>query len=491
MQSALYRLAGSSEKLVVGILGFGVDGQGVAEWLSSQSEVREIVIFDDLVSDQRLATRPARWPFGRVSDKLRHGTSLNGVDLLFRSPGFPLTHPLISDAKKRGIPITSSTIEVLGGFPGITVGITGSNGKTTCTALIEEFLKAEFGTERVERGGNDGVPRLDLLSSSERISSALGRRMSESRGVFGAVSRLILRLDRFAISLRIRSRKADFLILELSSFQLIDCPYSPNIAVVLNITPNHLDWHKNMEEYAEAKRQIVAHQQSSPRARSRSDRVERLPDHNISILNPDDAIVKTFAERIESEVQWFTNDIPWSDVRVKSHPSTIRAAVTAAHALNVSEANILKILREFKGVPHRLEYVRELERITYYNDSSCTTPESAIVACNVFPTGSLILLLGGRDKKMDFTRMYEVIKERRVRIVPYGEMGPTFAKSIPPNLLIPNSDSMNFSVTITLARSAAKSGDAIVLSPACTSFDMFKNAKERGAKFVEIVRSLL
>ena len=119
----------------VGILGFGVDGQGIAEWLARQTGVERVVVFDDHASDERLA----------MSDKLMKGKSLDGIDLLFRSPGFPLTHPLVAEAKKKGIPITSSTRQVLGNFQGVSVGITGSNGKSTCTALIEEFLKAEYG----------------------------------------------------------------------------------------------------------------------------------------------------------------------------------------------------------------------------------------------------------------------------------------------------------------------------------------------------------
>ncbi len=455
---------------VVAILGFGVDGQGVAAWLKTQPAVKSIVFFDDAAE----------------SREFKKGTTLDGIDLLFRSPGFPLTHPLMSDAKQRGIPITSSTREVLKNFPGVTVGITGSNGKTTCTALIEEFLKAEFGKERVERGGNDGVPRLDLMGPPfDTPGRVMLSSPERSEGRIEAHGGQATQGDTL------------YLVLELSSFQLMDSEYSPNVAVVLNITPNHLDWHKDMAEYAEAKRQIVAHQNSFSRASPERDaqhrvegRVERRLSGDIAILNQEDEIVKTFADGIESKVHWFTDGIPWDQVRVKSHPDTIRAAVTAARALNVSEENILKVLREFPGVPHRLEFIRELDGVKYYNDSSCTTPESAIVACKVFLKGKLILLLGGRDKKMDFAGLYEVIQEYGVRVVPYGEMGATFAKNIPSDLLIENADPMNFEKTIKNARTAAHAGDNIVLSPACASFDMFKNAKERGKEFVDIVRKM-
>src|SRR3989344_7043641 len=251
----------------VGILGFGVDGQGIAEWLARQTGVERVVVFDDTLSDKRIR--------GLEDKRIVRGDSMQEIDVLFRSPGFPLTHPLIAEAKKKGIPITSSTRQVLGNFQGVTVGITGSNGKTTCTALIEEFLKAEYGEERVERGGNDGVPRLDLLTSEER-----------------------------------KMKNEKYLVLELSSFQLIDSEYSPNVAVVLNITPNHLDWHKDMKEYAEAKRQIVVHQKShvmlSGEQASDQDAMRGVEARrDVAILNQNDEIVKTFAKGIKSEVRWF------------------------------------------------------------------------------------------------------------------------------------------------------------------------------------------
>ena len=400
MQSAL--------RGVIGILGFGVDGQCIAEFLGGEPEVKEVRVFDD--------TR---------------GTTLDGVDLLFRSPGFPLTHPLVKEAKKRGIPITSSTTYFLEQYPGKTVGITGSNGKTTCTTLIAEMLRAEFGKENVEEGGNDRKPRLDLLKTSK-----------------------------------------SFVVLELSSFQLIDCPFSPNVAIVLNLTPNHLDWHASMKEYAEAKRQIVSHQKEG----------------DIAILNDADPIVKTFARKLQGTVRWFDKNTPFDDVLCKSHPDTIRAAVTAARVCGVSEDHILHVLRTFPGVSHRMEFVRELDGVKWFNDSSCTTPESAIVACNAFEPGTLILLLGGRDKKMDFSKLYEVIKDRRVRVVPFGEMGSIFKQHISTHYPLPTTHSLK--EVIAAARSLAKSGDNVVLSPACASFDMFQNAKERGKIFGELVRAL-
>jgi UDP-N-acetylmuramoylalanine--D-glutamate ligase len=435
----------------VGILGFGVDGQSVCEWLSQQSDVGKIVVFDDQVTDNTKI---------RKYENTKIGLSLDGVSLLFRSPGFPLTHPLIKEAKKRGVPVTSSTIEVLKGFSGTTVGVTGSNGKTTCVALIEEFLKAEFGEDRVERGGNDGVPRLDLIRHAEEAPSTLfethdAEHRAPQGDVEGAVSK--------------------HLVLELSSFQLIDCPVSPNVAVILNITPNHLDWHRDMEEYAEAKRQIVAHQKKG--------------DH--AILNQNDPIVKAFAGNIASEAHWFPYTdyrIPNSDIRCKTHPDTLQAAIVAARAMKVSEANVLKVLRIFPGVPHRLEFIRELDGISYYNDSSCTTPESAIVACEAFPKGSLALLLGGRDKGMDFSRLYALIRERDVTVVPYGEMAETFTHALDTKYQIPNTEYQSFESTIDTARSTGRK--YIVLSPACASFDMFGNAKERGKAFAKIVYAL-
>jgi len=412
---------------IVGMLGYGVDGRGVVEYVKGQEAVKVVRIFDDNVTRYPL-------PDGNVE----RGETLDGVDLLFRSPGFPLTHPLVLGAKKRGIPITSSTSYFLQHFPGTTVGVTGSNGKTTCSTLIAEMLRAEFGEERVEEGGNDRTPRLDLLSQNPK---------SEIRNPKSAV-------------------------LELSSFQLIDCPVSPDVAVVLNITPNHLDWHADMDEYAEAKRQIVASQTKG----------------DIAILNQRDHIVETFANGLKSDIRWF-EDSPNCKVLCRTHVDTIRAAVTASRALGVAEEHIRKALREFRGVPHRLEFIREIAGATWYNDSSCTTPESAITACEAFPEGSVILLLGGRDKGMDFSRLYGVIEKRKVRVILYGETAKMFKEKIPKNLQLSTLNSP-LSQVLEIAAKNAHLGDNVVFSPACTSFDMFENAKERGRRFEEVVQGL-
>jgi len=448
MQSALRGL--------VGILGFGVDGRCVAEFLGKQGAVKNVVVFDD-VPDLELQIENYKL-------KIKKGESLQGIDLLFRSPGFPLTHPLVQEAKEKGIPVTSSTTLFLQNAPAKTIGVTGSNGKTTCVALITEMLKEEFGDENVEKGGNDGVPRLDLLTHA----SSAGRRVMLSG---------VNEVNADEAQQRPSAQHDTYVVLELSSFQLIDCPVSPNVAVVLNISPNHLDWHADMEEYIEAKRQIVAHQKQG----------------DIAVLNPSDAVVKKFAKGVKSEVLWFDN-LPDCEILCKTHPGTIRAAVTAARALNVSEEIIQNVLKEFPGVPHRLEFIRELDGVSYYNDSSCTTPESAITACTAFPEGSVVLLLGGRDKGMDFSRLYGVIKERDVAVVPYGEMAETFEANITNNYKLPafakatagKKTRNSFEEAIGTARQVGRSN--VVLSPACASFDMFENAKERGERFEEIVR---
>ena len=424
---------------VIGILGFGVDGQCVAEFLEKQTEVREVRVFEARMDN-------GQWTMD--NEQLKKGVTLEGVALLFRSPGFPLTHPLVQEAREKGIPITSSTTYFLEHFRGKTVGITGSNGKTTCTTLVAEMLRVEFGKENVEEGGNDRKPRLDLLGL---------RTKDYGQGI---------------PSLKSQVSSLSYVVLELSSFQLIDSPVSPNVAVVLNLTPNHLDWHASMEEYAEAKRQIVAHQKKG----------------DVAILNKADPIVKIFAKGLKSTVRWFDEDIPFDEILCKTHPDTIRAAVTAARVCGVSEENIRKVLRTFPGVSHRIEFVRELEGVKWYNDSSCTTPESAIIACNAFEPGTLILLLGGRDKKMDFSKLYEVIKERNVQVIPYGEQAQVFLKNLPTSYRLQATSS--FEEVISAASTLAKPGDNVVLSPACASFDMFKNAKERGKIFEELVRNL-
>jgi UDP-N-acetylmuramoylalanine--D-glutamate ligase len=405
----------------VGVLGYGVDGQSVVEALRRLPEVARIAVFDDRVPGM---------------EKRR---SLEGIDVLFRSPGFPLMHPLLREAQERSLPMTSSTQYFLEHYRGRTIGVTGSNGKTTCSALIAAILRAQYGDEHIEEGGNDRKPRLDLL---------------------------------------LLTPPPLFVVLELSSFQLCDLTVSPSVAVVLNITPNHLDWHASMEEYIEAKRNIV--------------RFQGGKEGRMAVLKREDPIVCTFVEKLPGvAVHWFDHcPLPPLRYHFKTHPDTLSAAVTTARALGVSEAHIVEVLERFPGVPQRLEFVRESEGVQYYNDSSSTTPESAITACEAFPVGRVVLLLGGRDKGMDFTHLYRVIEERKVRVVPYGEMAEEFRRHLSPQSHIPHPKGGDFEATVARAREVAKPGDVVVLSPACASFDLFRNAKERGKIFTEIVQSL-
>lgn len=436
----------------VGVLGYGVDGRSVTQWLLRQPQVRRVVVFDDRPIDPTALAQSAS------GVPLEVGASITGIDLLFRSPGVRPDHSLLQRARECGVRVTSSYRTFLRHFPGVTVGVTGSNGKTTCSTLIAKFLAEQY-PGRVQEGGNDRVPRLDLLPSEE------------GGGAPG-------------------DRGEQIVVLEVSSFQLIDAQQSPHLAVVLNLTPNHLDWHASMGEYAEAKRQIVAHQGGG----------------DIAVLNAADPTVRRFAEGLRSRVVWFGQPrarcrverdtilldgavlLARSSVRCRTHDYTLLAAITAAAELGVSPAHLVEVLHAFPGVAHRLELVRELEGIRWYNDSSCTTPESAIAACEAFPVGSLVLLLGGRDKGMDFSALYRVIRERSVRVVPYGEMAEVFEREIPLRYKLKAQSS--FGEAIHTARVLSKPGDCVVLSPACASFDMFPNAKERGRIFEELVRNL-
>ncbi len=330
-------------------------------------------------------------------------------------------------------------------------GITGSNGKTTTTALIGEILRR--GPRRVSVGGNIGGSLLE--------------------DVDGIV-------------------EDDVVVLELSSFQLENLDAlerSPNVSVVMNLTPNHLDRHGTMEKYANAKRVIVKHQVAG----------------DVRVLNADDEMVRAFAG---GTTRWFSLkgavDGAWVegerihcgsdvlDVSRRRLPGWFNlqnmAAATAATARafpgwrDAAE----RALSEFAGVEHRLEFVGEFAGVKYYNDSIATNPESTLAALDTLP-GPIVIILGGYDKKLPFDALGKRVRETVRVAVLLGATADAIEKSIGPGIEIVRAGS--FDDAVSLAKSAAHTGDTVLMSPACASFDMFRNFAERGSRFKQLVRS--
>lgn len=439
-------------KAPVAILGFGTEGQSAYRFLKNQN-ITDITICDEKTSVELPAA---------VKNHLgpKAFEDLTEFKTVIRSPGVHYNLPSILAARDAGIMVTSMTELTLETASHRLTAVTGSNGKTTTTAMIDAVLHAHYKNEVIV-GGNDRQPVLE---------EALG--------------------------------KVWPVLLEVSSFQFADLKISPHISVILNVTPNHLDWHENEEDYIHAKANLIAHQ----------------TPNDWAVLNAADENSTKMADRAPGQIFWINKKeskawavwdkdqlvaqfgstpvtvLSKSDLTVKTHPDNVLAAVAVSLIHGAEPAIIKKALTGFKGVEHRLEFVREINGVKLYNDSSCTTPESAIVATQAFPIGSLILLLGGSTKYADFSFMAHHIKLTKTRAYLYGAEGERIRQALlddgAKKLVLKLDTTRDFKTIIQNALSMAKPGDNLVLSPACASFDMFKNSKERGKLFKQIVSSL-
>ncbi|MBI5411617.1 UDP-N-acetylmuramoyl-L-alanine--D-glutamate ligase [Candidatus Peregrinibacteria bacterium] len=448
-----------SLKEPIAILGFGVEGQSAFAFLKAQG-LKDITICD---KNSNLKAPLSKFREGGAEGEFgpHYLKDLSRFKTIIRSPGVPFHTPEIQTAIRLGAHVTSMTWLTMKMAADRTTAITGSNGKTTTTALTAEILRRYYG-KRLIVGGNDRTPIL---------TEAL-------------------------------HRPADPILIEASSFQFIDLTISPYISAVLNITPNHLDWHANVEEYVQAKNNLIKHQKKEDWA----------------ILNMEDENTARLAEEVHSQL--FTlgqsmgdNWAIWKkdqlvvcfdakvetlltkkELQVKTHPINFlcAAAIGVLHQMPLDEIRLAMI--NFKGVEHRLEFIREVSGIHFYNDSSCTTPESVLVAIQTFAPEHLILMLGGSSKKADFTELAQTIVDKKIRVYLYGHEGAQIQKTLSKlgggNLILAYNQTRDFRQIVQDVHKKAKPQDSIVLSPACASFDMFKNAKERGKLFNEIVKEL-
>jgi len=440
-------------KTPVAILGFGVEGQSALEFLQNHG-VSDITICDNregLDVPKGIKTKVGQ---GAMDDLTQFKT-------IIRSPGVQYNLLSIRQAQKLGTKITSMTQMTLDVAKTHLTAITGSNGKTTTTTLLHSVLEAYYGDKLIV-GGNDRRPVL----------------------------------ERFLVS------PDSHVLMEGSSFQFSDVSLSPHIAAILNITPNHMDWHDDFDDYVAAKANLIRYQ------------VEK----DWCVLNANDKTVASLASMTKAKLFWIGQEkgenwaiwrgddlfmrfngleevvLSKKDIKIKTHPDNILFVVSLSKINGVDMSTIVQQIKEFKGVEHRLEYVHTVQGVQFYNDSSCTTPESAEVAIDQFDQEKLILMLGGSSKNADFTSLAKKIVDKKVRIYCYGQEGEHVQKAVQKEggsgLVIKNSKLDNFRHIVEDVLMSAKPGDSIVLSPACASFDMFKNSKERGRIFKEIVKEL-
>jgi UDP-N-acetylmuramoylalanine--D-glutamate ligase len=451
-------MPGSIELRKMRVLAIGLARTGVATALFCAKH-NAIVTATDSRPENELGDAPAKLREAGV--KLELGghveTTYLAQDLIVPSPGVPADNPLLMKARSKGITIWSEIELAYRFLEGEMIGITGSNGKTTTTTLVHHILKA--------------AGRNALLAGN--VGTALIGRVEEMNAKTVAV-------------------------VELSSFQLeLTDKFRPDIAVFLNLTPDHLDRHGTLDAYAAAKARIFAKQTELDAAVLNADdartvalapkkpqlfwfsRKNRL-DQGACVHGADIAIVGRGKEEFVMKVA----EIPLAGAH---NVENVLAAVTAARLANVDAATIGKAIRSFAGVEHRLEFVAEIGGVRYYNDSKATNVDATLKALDAFSRGILVIL-GGKDKGSDYTMLQGPLREKAVLALLIGAAADQIEKQIAGSVAIERVGTLKAAVQV--ASQAAKPGDVVLLAPACASFDQFQNYEQRGRVFKELVRTL-
>lgn len=405
--------------------------------------------------------------FESLGAKLRLGpdylAKIHRSDVIFRTPGLSPNTPELQKALTNGSVLTSEMELFFQLCPCRIIGVTGSDGKTTTTTLISEFLK-EAGSN-VYLGGNIGRP---LLPDVDGMTSD------------------------------------DIVVVELSSFQLMTMNRSPHVAVFTNLSPNHLDYHHTMEEYTSAKLNIFCHQSPQDRAIFNYDNdVTR----SLSKAAVGRAMLFSRKQRLEEGVYlrddaiWLTNDmgsrevLPLSEIHIPGvhNIENYMAAIAAVDGI-VPDKCVRAVARRFTGVEHRIELVRELDGVKYYNDSIGTSPTRTMACLDSFEQ-KLILIAGGYDKGISFTQLGVEIVRKVKALILTGDTAPAIKKAVETaegfsesGLKLIETDDLT--AAVAAARKIAQEGDVVVLSPACAAFDRFKNFMERGEVFKGLVNGL-
>ena len=447
----------------VAIVGLGVSNIPLIDYFHDLGA--RVTVFDQIdepLLDQDVIKRIKNYGFELVTgENALH--FLRGFNVIFRSPSLLPTTRQFKAEQKRGAIVTSEIEMLMNTCPCKIIGVTGSDGKTTTTTLIYEILKA--GGYNCHLGGNIGIP-------------------------------LFTKVKDF--------KEDDIVILELSSFQLMGMEKSPDISVITNISPNHLDKHSSYDEYIEAKKNIFAFQDENDKV----------------VLNYDNSITRKMEKEAEGKVEFFSSKnrisdgvayesgmikecidgvrkhlIDVHDIHLKGihNYENICAAIAATSGLVDSNTQI-DVIKNFNGVEHRLEFVRKLDGVEWYNDSIGTSPSRTIAGLNSFKK-KIVLIAGGYDKNLDYTPIGEPIVRKTTKVILIGKTANKIEDAIVEaevgkNKIIPIYKCSSLEQAVQRARSVAKSGEIVLLSPASASFDMFKDYADRGRKFKEYVNNL-
>jgi UDP-N-acetylmuramoylalanine--D-glutamate ligase len=424
--------------MVMGLGRFG-GGVGVTRWLCGQGArvtVTDLASADQLTeSVAKLADLPITFRLGGHEEK-----DLEGCDLLVVNPAVPDEAPFLVAAARRGVPITTEINLFCQRCPARLIGITGSVGKSTTAAMTAEVLARKYTTHL---GGNIGRSLLEELADGTIQAGHL-------------------------------------VVLELSSFQLermAAIRLSPQVAVVTNLRPNHLDRHGTLEAYATAKKNIF--------------RFQRTQD--LLIINAADPAIAAWAAEAPGRVVTFAlADEPFELVLPGEHNQMdAQAAWAIGKALGVSRSDAAAALRDFRGLPHRLALVAERGGVRYFDDSKATTPDSAMAALRSFEEGSVVAIVGGYDKHVPLDELCRQLAQRCKAIVATGQVGPQLAQGVRSHLEPARHGAVSlepsFDDAVAAAVRQAAPGDVVLLSPACASYGQFTNFMERGRRFQMLV----
>ena len=442
------------------VVGLGKSGLSAAMFLRAQGA--RVTVSDSRSAVALAKEIPALLEAGIMVESGGHGLlTFRRQDLIVVSPGVPLDTPEVKQVVAFGLTVIGELELASRYLLGEVVAITGSNGKTTTTTLVGKILSDAGAPTQV--GGNIGLPVIDLVAKStpETVN-----------------------------------------VLEVSSFQLETIEeFHPRIAVILNITPDHLDRHGSFEKYVAAKERIF----------------ERQGAGDALVLNGDDRVTQMSAARAKSEVFWFSGTkavrrgafvrdgvivwvekeggvtepiMPVSEVHLKGahNIENVLAAVCAARLAKVSAESIRASVATFTAVEHRLELVRKLNGVEFYNDSKATNVDATMKAVSSFSKG-IHLILGGKDKDSDYGTMAELLKERVKAVYTIGSAAEKIERQLHGVVKMVAAGTMQTAVTD--AAKAAAAGDVVLLSPACSSFDQFENYEHRGRVFRQLVDELI
>jgi len=441
------------------VFGAGISGKGAAMELAEQGKT--VFLYDDSPKElePELAAQLAQHGGGFVSGHIEE--ILEQVQQVVLSPAVPGNLPVLQKARENGIEVIGEIELAWRNYAGHMVAITGTNGKTTTTTLVGEMLKTL--PVKTAVGGNIGL----------------------------ALSREVKGLD-----------KNSWVAAEVSSYQLEGIKeFRPDVAAILNLTPDHMERHKTMEEYARCKRNIFVNQTAK----------------QVTILNYDDPEVRTWGKYSKGTLCYFSRTaalpegvfmkggsffIKWKNtVQEICHKDELQifgahneenvlAAIACCYFAGVTPENMRKTLLDFKGVEHRIEYVTTIHGVPYYNDSKATNTDSVIKALEAFPSGHIILLAGGHDKMTPLEPMMDLVSEKTDMLILLGEAKERFYQAAVAagvkNITVVDT----FKEAVDTAYAHAKAPQVVLLSPACSSFDMFHDMGERGRYFKKLVYEL-